>query len=126
MNINEPLITSESSQNWNLLGELELQAEASTHILVQTWLREISNPLNLPVGLLDRIFTSIQDSKSRAHKHDMAIKSKYVHIAIFGPGNLVPEGKTWGYFHTEKISSRENDDTILDHKIDFYLYAEGE
>lgn len=114
------------SPDWQLLGELELPVGVSTDDAVHTWLMELLDPLPLSTDFLNRVMKSAQDSAVRAMHPNIVKEFGHIHLSVFVPHGHAAQGKTWGYFHIERIEDREEGIVSHDHAIDFYLYMEGE
>lgn len=87
---------------------------------------ELLGSLNLSADFLNRVLKSAQDSATRALHPNIAMESGHIHLSIFVPQERAAKGKTWGYFHMERIENRTDDIVSHNHAIDFYLYMEGE
>jgi len=118
--------THSPGPEWQLLGELELPVGVSTNDVVHAWLTELLSPRNLSTDFLNRVLKSAQDSATRALHPNIAMDFGHIHLSIYVPHERVAKGKTWGYFHIERIENRKDDIVSHDHAIDFYLYMEGE
>jgi len=112
--------------NWQTLGKLELPIGTNIVDVINVSLAEILTPLNLSTDFLNRILESAQDSAERAQLPNAAITFGHIYISIFVPKKQIQNGKTWGFFHIERIGNRSENAGSHDHTIDFYLYAEGE
>jgi hypothetical protein len=123
---NDTSLHQASDSGWQLLGELELSARASIDDAIRAWLVELLAPFNLSADFLNRVLKSAQVSAERAMHPDAVSTFGHIHLSVFAPREHASKGKTWGYFHIEKIENREKDVLSHDHAIDFYLYTEGE
>ena len=112
--------------DWHLLGELELPAGAAADSAIQSWIAPVLNMLNLSPDFLDRVVKSAQESAMRYLHPDAGLTSGHIHLSVHAPREHLAKGKTWGYFHVERIENRAEMMDSQDHAIDFYLYVEGE
>lgn len=117
--------TDTPSENWQLLGNLDLSLDSDTVSVTNSRLTELLGPLNLSTDFLNRVLDSAQDSVMRILRPITAPTSSHVHLSIFVPNELILEQKTWGFFRIERIEDRGDTVDALDHAIDFYLYLEG-
>jgi hypothetical protein len=118
--------THPPSPDWHTLGELELPVGVSTNEAVHIWLAEILAPLNLSPDFLERVLISAQESAGHALQPNAEGTLSHIHIAILVPRDHAPAGKSWGFFHIERIEANSDDNDECHHAIDFYLYVEGE
>jgi len=116
---------SASEPGWRKLGELELPIGTSANTSLQLWLLDILDPISLATDFLNRVLASIQEAVARALRSENEMKSGHLHISIYVPYDSVSKGKTWGFFHTEKIGGHTDDIPNFGHSMDFYLYVEG-
>lgn len=126
MNTTNPSLNHSLGTDWQSLGNLKLPVDMTIVDLINVSLAEILTPLNLSADFLSKIIKSAQDSAARAQQSNAAIKFGHIHISIFVPQKQIQSGKTWGFFHIERIGHHSKDDGSQDHTIDFYLYTEGE
>ena len=117
MNINVP------SPGWYTLGELELPVDVSTDDAIHAWLAEILSPLDLSPGFQEKVLSSVKETAGQAFQPAMETHS-HIYIAILVPHGHILSGKSWGYFHIERIEP--GSDNINSHVIAFYLYVEGD
>lgn len=110
---------------WQLLGELNLSARPDDEFTLNSWLTELLNPLDLSTDFMDRVLDSVQSSVMRIVQPDTALLFGHIHLSIYAPYERVPERKTWGFFHIERIENRDDSVNANDHAINFYLYVEG-
>ncbi|MGB7876013.1 MAG: hypothetical protein WBL25_16650 [Anaerolineales bacterium] len=110
---------------WQLLGELDLLVSSDVDLAFQPWLMELLSPLDLSTDFSNRVLESVQDSVARALHLNAASTNGHIHLSIFAPHERVPERKTWGFFHIERIENQGEAVDDRDHAIDFYLYVEG-
>lgn len=115
-----------SGTDWHLLGELELPAGAEADSAIRVWIAPVLNKLNLSPDFLDRVLKSAQESALRYLNSDAGLTPGHIHLSIHAPREHPAKGKTWGFFHIERIDNRAEGMEFHDHAIDFYLYTEGE
>ncbi|NTU55711.1 MAG: hypothetical protein HGA79_05630 [Anaerolineales bacterium] len=120
MNINT------SSPAWHTLGELELPVEVSMDETIRAWLMEILASINLPPDFLVRVLKSAQESVWNAIHPNSEDTHSHIHFSILVPHGHTPSGKSWGFFHIERIEASADSSDERHHAIDFYLYVEGE
>ena len=118
--------TTNPSPAWQTLGELELPAVASTDDAIHAWLAEILVHLNLSPDFLGRVLKSAQESAGNAFHPNSEDALSHIHISILVPHEHASSGKSWGFFHIEKIETATDSSDERHHAIDFYLYVEGE
>lgn len=111
---------------WHRLGELELPAGAAAQAAIQTWIAPVLGTLNLTPDFLDRVVRSAQESAMRYLHSEAGLTSGHIHLSIHAPREGRAKGKTWGFFHIERIENRAERMDGHDHAIDIYLYVEGE
>jgi len=108
------------------LGELNLPAGTDAERAIHAWLLETLSPLRLDVDFLSRISKSAQDAVARAATLEHVVTGEgHLHLLVFGPRDLEPGRKTWGFFRIDKLDSASGEKVSLDHSIEFYLYVEG-
>ena len=117
--------TTPTAPIWRTLGELELPVSASTDEPIQAWLAESLAPLNLPSGFTERVLRSAQESARRAFDPNAGEARAQIHVLVLVPSGTIPSGRTWGFFHIERIEASASG-AERQHAIDFYLYGEGE
>lgn len=120
MNINHP------TPNWQTLGEFELPIDASTDAAVHAWLAEILVQLNMSSDFLQRVLKSAQESVGHTFQSDAENVPSHIHISIFVPRGYIPSGRSWGFFHIERIDTYADSRDERHHAVDFYLYVEGD
>ena len=118
--------TNTPQSEWQLLGALDLSVGPDADFAINPWLRELLNPLDLSADFMNRVMESAQDSVMRILQTDIILLFGHVHLSIFAPHERIPERKTWGFFHIERIENRGEAVNTRDHAIDFYLYVEGQ
>ena len=123
-------ITSSRNNNgetdWQILGEIELPFGSSADFAISAWLTELLGPLNLSRDFLHKVLESAQDSAMRALLPNAAMAVGNIHLSVLATQEFLSKGKTWGFFHIERIEHQVDGVVAHDHKIDFYLYVEGE
>lgn len=112
--------------DWHRLGELELPAGASADSAIRNWIAPILNTLNLSPDFLDRVVKSAQESVMRYLDPDAGLTNGHIHLSIHAPREHLTKGKTWGFFHIERIENRVEELDDRGHAIDYYLYVEVE
>lgn len=115
-----------SKSDWQFLGALTFPVDGSTDSTVDSWLMELLRPINLPTDFLNRVLASAHKSVVRALHSTIAMELRHIHLSIFVPREHEIKGRTWGYFHIERIEDQADSRVSNDHAIDFYLYMEGE
>lgn len=121
-----PSSSQPSGADRQILGELNLPVGAEAERTIHAWLLETLSPLNLDVDFLSRISKSAQDAVARAATLEhVAIGSGHLHLLVFGPRDLEPGRKTWGFFRIDKLDNTAGNRNPADHSIEFYLYVEG-
>lgn len=124
MNTKHYTNTNVPDSGWQLLGELELLVGARGGDTLYTWLVGILDPLNLSTDFLYRVLESVQASAARALQPNPTIIFEHINLSFFAPREHISKGKTWGFFHIERIEKRADEFDAYDHSIDFYLYVE--
>ena len=114
-----------SDNSWQFLGELTLPADSKVDSAIGNWLTTIIAPFDLSPDFLNRVLESVQESVTRALQPNTAMAFGYIYLSIFAPSEHVSQGRTWGFFHIERIEYRGEAVDTHDHAIDFYLYMEG-
>jgi hypothetical protein len=109
--------------SWQILGELTLPAGSNAGESIHAWLTEILNPLHLPMGMMEKILRSAQETAGRIAQPEA--KLEHIHFLVFAPVHHTSKGQTWGFFRIEKIEQANPFTDAPDHAIEFYLYLEG-
>lgn len=109
-----------------MLGKLVLPITKSTDEAVYTWLAEVLMPLKLPADFLGMVLGSAQESVGNTIHPNPDDTLSHIHISILVPRGHIPSGKSWGFFHIERIEAGVDSSDEIHHAIDFYLYVEGE
>lgn len=104
-----------------------MPAGVAADSLIQTWIGPVLNMLNLSADFRDRVTRSAQESAMRylLPETGLSLTPGHIHLSIHAPREQPVQGKTWGFFHIERIAKREEALDGQDHAIDFYLYVEG-
>jgi len=118
--------TNASFPDWHTLGELELLVGASADEAIHAWLAEILAPLNLSPDFLGRVLKSAQESVGHAIHPNSEDTHSHIHISVLVPRGHITPGRSWGFFHIERIEASKDSSDERYHAIDFYLYVEGE
>jgi len=121
-----PQLNHSPSPDWQTLGKIKLPVDANIVEAINVSLAEILTPLNLSTDFLNKILNSAQDSVMRAQQSDASKSFGHIHISIFAPNKQIQNGKTWGFFQTERIRNPSEDVDSHGHTIGYYLYTEGE
>lgn len=93
--------------------------------LIQAWIGPVLNTLHLSADFRDRVVKSAQVSAMRYLHRDAELPPGHIHLSIHAPREQPVLGKTWGFFHIERVAKRGEARDGQDHAIDFYLYVEG-
>ena len=110
---------------WQLLGELNLSVNSASDFAINPWLTELLSPLDLSTDFLNRVLESAQVSVTRILRPIAIPIPVRIHLSIFAPYKQIPERKTWGFFHIERIENQGEAVDARNHAIDYYLYVEG-
>lgn len=111
---------------WQLLGGINLSVSSEVDFPITPWLTELLGPLDLSIDFLNRVLESVQDSVARAIHSNVANPFGHINLSVFAPHEPISIRKTWGFFHIERIESRDDSVDAREHAIDFYLYVEGQ
>ena len=115
-----------SGSDWRRLGELELPPGDAVDPAIQAWIAPVLDPLNLSPDFLERVVKSAKESAMRYLQPEAGVTPGHIHLSIHTPRQHLIKGKTWGFFHIERIENRGEALDDRGHAIDFYLYVEGE
>jgi len=118
--------THTQNPGWQTLGVLELPVNVHMEETAVKWLEEILAPLNLATKFLERFSQFTQTLVTRAREVYAMTQLNHIHISILVPHKHSLKGKSWGFFHIERIENQAEDIQSQDHTIDIYLYVEGE
>jgi len=111
---------------WQMLGELELPAGGTAVNTIHAWLTEILAPLNLSLDFFTRVLQSAQASASRELQQTDILPFGHIHLSIFTPHEQTASQRTWGFFHTERAENEAGSEAIHIHRINYFLYVEGD
>jgi hypothetical protein len=112
-----------SGNEWRKLAEFELLAGQAQWDTIQIQLTEVLVKLQLEEEFLNKVLKSAQ--KSTAHFMGVQMPSDWkMHLLIFAPGEYKSNGKSWGFFRTEKFQGPRTE-SGLQPTMAFYLYPEG-
>jgi hypothetical protein len=111
--------------NWLPLGQLKLSVDLTFDEAIDNWLSKTFESFDLPSDLFDRLKISIKETISRLnttsdHSH---ISSITIYISDEVKADLL-SNNYWGFFRLEKVDSKSDEQTSIEHIIDFYLYLE--
>jgi hypothetical protein len=115
-----------STANWQLLGEFQLTVSPDISQAVGEWLIVTLDPLHLHSDFTSKVIKSVQEAAARAMQSETVKKYHHTHLLIYVPADLTANGGTWGFFHIEKVGTDEENASLRDHSIEFYLYLEGQ
>jgi len=121
-----PVNAHKNTSDWQTLGELTLPVGVSSGDILNTWLPEILNTINLSTDFFERFLQSVQASAVRAMEANVPVRDAHVHISILVPHKHDSIGRSWGFFQIEKIETKTDTVDTHIHAIDFYLYVEGD
>ncbi len=108
--------------DWQVLGKLELPIDFGADDAVASWLIETLSPLNLQTDFLNKVLKSAQEATAHTIRSEAVIHFQHVHFLVFATVDQAPERQAWGFFWIGKIG---DDELMLDHTIEFFLYQEG-
>jgi hypothetical protein len=109
---------------WKVLGDLVITAGEFKDEEITIWFKVILGPLNLPPEFTVRL---IEDTQ-RVTRRDLAntsFSSDHLHLTVYVPKRKMPDGKTWGFFHTARNGADHRTAGSRSHLIDYYLFIEG-
>jgi hypothetical protein len=111
--------------NWLPLGQLKLSVDSTSDEAIDSWLSKTFESFDLPSDLFDRLKTSIKETVSRLntisdHSH---ISSITIYISDEVKTDLL-SNNYWGFFRSEKVDSKSDEEISVEHVINFYLYLE--
>ncbi len=122
----EPSSGQSSGNDRQILGELNLPVGSDAERAIHAWLLETLSPLCLDVDFLSRISKSAQEAVARATTLEHVVTDEgHLHLLVFGPSDLEPGRKTWGFFRIDKLDNTPGNKNPPDHSIEFDLYVEG-
>ena len=111
--------------NWLLLGQLKLSVDSPSDEAIDRWLSKTFESFDLPSDLFDRLKVSIKKAASRLDT--ISDRSHTPSINIFVSDDVktnLLSNNYWGFFRLEKADNASNNETSVEHVIDFYLYLE--
>ena len=111
-----------SGTDWQVLGKLELPIGSGADDAIASWLIETLNPLNLHTDFLNKVVKSAQEVAAHTMQSEAVIHFQHVHFLVVATVDQAPERQAWGFFRIGKIG---DDELMLDHTIEFFLYQEG-
>ena len=111
---------------WQLLGEFDLPGGSDANSAITFWLKELLTPLELSTEFIDRVMKSARNTVTRILQSNAETTIDHIHLSIFAPNARIPERKTWGFFHIERVENQGEAVDARNHAIDFYLYVEGQ
>lgn len=118
--------THSQNPGWKTLGKIKLPVNIHMEESVVKWLEEILAPLNLSTKFSEKFSQFARTLVTRAGEVNAATQLNHIHISILVPDRHGSNGKSWGFFHIERIENQTEDIHAQDHAIDIYLYVEGE
>ena len=124
MNTTSSALTTASRPGWQLLGQIELLADATTDS-VSTWLIACLASMNLPPDFVTILLDSVHEVTLRVLDPNGGTDNKHVHLAILALKQRSEHSNSWGFFRIEKIDDTEWNKTHPDLTVEFYLYLEG-
>src|SRR5919106_4390480 len=77
--------------SWQILGELTLPAGSNAGESIHAWLTEVLNPLHLPMGMMEKILRSAQETAGRIAQPEA--KLEHIHLLIFAPAEQRTNGQ---------------------------------
>jgi hypothetical protein len=113
------------NSDWQVLGMLTISTRTESVGLIQAWLAETLQPLQLQGDFLDKITTSAQQAVEGASRGEKRAAFEHFHLFVFSQGHSLDHKSTWGFFRIEKIEQSHHPATHPDHAIEIYLYPEG-
>lgn len=125
MQHNDSALHQVSAPGWQLLGEIELTVNPDTDRTVGKWLTVILSALNPHADFINKVLRSAEEAAARAMQSGAVMKYQHTHLLIYVPTDRPAGRQTWGFFRIEKMAAQVEDQTRLDHDIEFYLYLEG-
>ena len=114
-----------SSDDWQILGELELPVGFETSGRIGSWLAETLLPLKLHADFYDKVSKSVHEAIARLLLPSRAgVPFEHLHLLIFVPADSSLYRQNWGFFRIEKVASATTEESIPDHVIELFLYRE--
>lgn len=118
--------THTQNPGWQTLGEIKLPVSVHMGEAIVKWLEEILAPLNLSIKFMEGFSQFARTLVARAGGVSTTTPLNHIHISILVPDKHGSNGKSWGFFHIERIENQTDNIHSKDHAIDIYLYVEGE
>jgi hypothetical protein len=116
-----------SGTDWQTLGELEVHSDSYVERVIQVWLNDTLQPLDLHSDLLHRILKSACEAAIRTlNFQNASMRFGHIHLLAFAPRNHDAKSQTWGFFRLEKVGADTENEDPRDHSIEFYLYLDGQ
>jgi hypothetical protein len=116
---------SDSLNDFQMIGDLELPLVSDTGELIRSWMVEILSVLSLNARFLAKILESAQAAADEAIQAAAVQQAAFIHLLIFAPIKPSSSGQTWGFFRIKKMESPPADRQIQIFMNAFYLYLEG-
>ena len=110
--------------NWQMLGELKLQAGSSPDGTIKAWLINILGDLSLPGDFISRLLTSIEEAVHVLSPSTIEGQLEYLEIVVLAPAGQVSKGHTWGFFRVERTSTDSQIESTKGHCVEYYLYLD--
>ena len=111
--------------NWLPLGQIKLSAESTSDESIDNWLLTTFESFGLPSDLFDRLKASIKKVVSRLNTAPNQSHASSINIYISDDVKTgLLSNNYWGFFRLEKVDSKSDEETSVEHVIDFYLYLE--
>jgi hypothetical protein len=107
---------------WQNIEEIMLPVSSNDSDAILSLLEEMLGPLQLPVGLIDRIVKSVQEVAGRAMMG--GLRMERIYLSVFVPANYGILRGTWGFFRIERINAGD-DNNSPSYAVDLYLYPEA-
>lgn len=111
--------------NWLPLGQLKLSVDSTSDESIDNWLLNTVEMFDLPSDLFDRLKASIKKVVSRLNTISDQFHASSINIYISDDVKTgLLSNNYWGFFRLEKVGSKSDEETSVEHVIDFYLYLE--
>jgi hypothetical protein len=109
--------------NWLLLGQLKLSVDSISDETIDHWLSKTFKSFDLPSDLFNRLKASIKEALSRLITTPDYSHASSINIFISDDTkNDLLSNNYWGFFRLEKVDNTLDEETPVEHLIDFYLY----
>ena len=109
---------------WKALGDIELTPGEFIEVRLTSWIDLILGPLNLPSDFTAGLIKEALRVTRRALVNAPA-PADHIHLTIYVPNREIPDGKSWGFFHTARKAADHRMAGSGSHLIDYYLFMEG-